>query len=439
MILPVSVLAMFRKTKVLAVAFLVSLGAIFPTPAHATSCTPAKQLASKNIAQLHAEVVNAATGETLFSNAADEAARTASVMKVLTAAVALDVLGKDFRVTTGVYADPVDPSKIYLVGAGDVTLSRMPGNITSYYAKAPKLDTLTRLISNWSRERGVEIKEVFIDNSLYGSDVEWHPTWSKEGLSKGYMTAVSALQIDAGRLTSTRNKNVWLAKRTATPVVQAGELFISSLNKRRIAVGQAATEAKVPDGAQLIASVKSRPLSEWVANMLRVSDNALAEAMARLASLEAGFDGSMESLTPLYKSVLAARGLDVSNIEIVDASGLSRDNAVPAGFVTDLLELVNSGIGDYELIESGMPVSGKPGSLRSRLATGTRAETRGKVVAKTGYIKSGYSLAGYLTARDGTELIFTVYNLREQATLRNRLAMDNLVYRFYQCGAMLSN
>jgi len=36
-------------------------------------------------------------------------------------------------------------------------------------------------------------------------------------------------------------------------------------------------------------------------------------------------------------------------------------------------------------------------------------------------------------------LIFTVYNLAERANANHRLAMDNLVYRFYQCGASLSS
>ena len=430
---------MFTKAQAALLTLLMVLVALFSTPAHATSCTPAKQLASKNIKQLHAEVVNAATGETLFAVNEDQAERSASVMKVLTAAVALDVLGPDYRVTTSVYSDPANPGQIYLVGAGDVTLSRMPGNITSYYAKAPKLDTLTRQISGWAKLRGITITDVFIDNSLYGGDDEWHDTWSKRGLSDGYMAPVSALQIDAGRLMSTKFKNRWLAKRTSSPVVQAGELFITSLNKRNLAPGLTASERALPEGAEFIASVQSRPMSEWIINMLKVSDNSLAEALGRLSSLKAGLDGSMESLTPLYVQTLVARGIDTTGLEIVDASGLSRENKVPVRLVNEVLALVNQQVGDYEIIEQGMPVSGQPGSLRSRFANGNLKAARGLVVAKTGYITTGYSLAGFLTARDGTELIFSVYNLTDRATFNQRQAMDNLVYRFYQCGARLSN
>ncbi len=429
---------MQNRSKSLLLAVALAITALFPTPAHA-SCTVDKQLTSKNIKQLHVEVLDAVSGKTLFSKAEQQPARTASVMKVLTAAVALDVLGPDYRITTSVMVSPSEPGKLYLVGSGDVTLSRMPGNITSYYAKAPKLDSLTRQIASWAKASSVSISAVSVDSSLFGGDKEWHPTWSKLGLSSGYMAPVSALQIDAARITSTRNPNSWLAKRTSTPVKQAGELFVASLNKMGIATGLVATSAKAPTDSVVIASVQSRPVSELVANMLRVSDNSIAEALGRVASIKYGLDGSMASLTPLYKNVLKARGIDTSKILITDASGLSRLNQVPAAVVNDLLLLVKQGVVEYESLEAGLPVSGERGSLRSRFATGSKLETKGKVIAKTGYILTGYSLAGFLTAKDGTELIFTVYNLADRANANHRLAMDNLVYRFYQCGASLTS
>lgn len=430
---------MLIRVRAATIAILMVLVTLFPSPAHAASCTAKKQLSSSNIVQLHAEVLNAVTGETLFAVNEDQPERSASVIKILTAAVALDVLGPDYQVTTNVYSDPANPGQIYLVGSGDLTLSRMPRNITSYYAKAPKLDTLTRQISSWAKQQGVSITDVFIDNSLYGGDDEWHETWSKRGLSSGYMAPVSALQIDAGRLMSTKVKNRWLAKRTATPVTQAGELFVTSLNKRKLATGLVATERELPEGAEVIASVQSRPMSEWIVNMLKVSDNSLAEALGRLSSLAAGLDGSMASLTELYAQVLGARGIDTSGLLVVDASGLSRENRVPVSLVNQVLTLVDQQVGDYQVIEKGLPVSGKAGSLRTRFANGTHRAARGVVVAKTGYITTGYSLAGFLTARDGTELIFSVYNLTDKASFKQRQAMDNLVYRFYQCGARLSN
>jgi D-alanyl-D-alanine carboxypeptidase/D-alanyl-D-alanine-endopeptidase (penicillin-binding protein 4) len=422
--------------------FVVALGlgltAFFPAPAFAAACSTQKQLASKNIAALHLEVLNSETGEQMLAINETAAERAASVMKLLTAAVALDVLGPEHRITTTVYADTLNPGKVYLVGQGDITLSRMPNKVTSYYSRAPKLDSLSKQIASWAKQNGTVITEVVIDNSLYGGDADWHQTWDKRGLTQGYMAPVSALQIDAGRVTSAKHPNRWIAKRTAKPVEQAGELFLASLNKRKLALGAVVVQDIVPESAVPIAFVQSRPLSEWILRMLRVSDNSLSEAMARQASIALGFDGSMESLTLAYQQVLGARGLEVSKLEIVDASGLSRLNKVPAEFVNELLVLISQGVGDYSVIEAGMPVSGKSGSLKTRFASGSKLATKGLVVAKTGFIRTGYSLAGFLTARDGTELIFTVYNLSPRATFKNRQAMDNLVYRLFQCGARLS-
>ena len=60
-----------------------------------------------------------------------------------------------------------------------------------------------------------------------------------------------------------------------------------------------------------------------------------------------------------------------------------------------------------------------------------------KVVAKTGWIRTGYSLAGYLFPEDGSQLIFTVYNLANSVAIKNRDAMDELVMGFFGCGANL--
>ncbi|MFZ9744930.1 MAG: D-alanyl-D-alanine carboxypeptidase, partial [Aquiluna sp.] len=100
---------MSLKSKSLILSSLLVIGAAFPTAAHATNCQPTKQLASPNIAQLHVEVLNANTGQTLLAINENQAERSASVMKVLTAAVALDVLGPEHKVTTNVFSDLQNP------------------------------------------------------------------------------------------------------------------------------------------------------------------------------------------------------------------------------------------------------------------------------------------------------------------------------------------
>jgi D-alanyl-D-alanine carboxypeptidase/D-alanyl-D-alanine-endopeptidase (penicillin-binding protein 4) len=180
-------------------------------------------------------------------------------------------------------------------------------------------------------------------------------------------------------------------------------------------------------------------MSEWIANTLRVSDNALSEALARLVSIELGMGGTAESLDAAYKQVLAARGIDTSKIRIIDGSGLSRSNRVPAAVINRILAQVYAESEKHAAVRAGMPVSGKPGSLRFRFNAGKQRDALNLIEAKTGWIRTGYSLAGFIKAKDGTDLIFTVYNLGNSVSYRNRAAMDALVHGFFRCGASLSS
>ena len=71
---------MFLKSKAIFLTSALLVATVFPTAAHATSCQPTKQLASSHIAQLHVEVLNASTGQTLFAKNETSAERSASVM-----------------------------------------------------------------------------------------------------------------------------------------------------------------------------------------------------------------------------------------------------------------------------------------------------------------------------------------------------------------------
>ena len=427
----------------MAVVTALAFGSLFApsalaVPADVAPCSVESLTKAKGIKSLHAEVRRADNSQVLFSRRADTPARTASVMKVITSVVALDALGPDYRVETKVYGD-TSSGRIYLVGSGDVTLSRMPGNIVSYYSGGPKLDSLSKQIASWAKRNKVTISQVVLDSSLYGANEDWHSTWDKRGLSQGYMAPVSALQIDAGRLTSSRNQNVFIGQRTAKPINQAGVLFLKSLRKYGLAQSASATVGNLASGSAVIASVKSQPISKWIENTLNVSDNALAEALGRLSSLALGFDGSASSLTRAYSKALQARGLETKGLLIVDGSGLSRLNRVPAKLVNDVLSQVYANQASHSAVVAGMPVSGKPGSLRYRFSSGEQRQALFNIEAKTGWIRTGYSLAGKIKAQDGTELIFTVYNLWNTVSYENRAAMDKLVYGFYRCGAALSN
>lgn len=414
------------------------------------------------ILQLQAAVLDPATDEMLYDIGAEIPSRTASVMKLLTAAAAIETLGPNYRVKTRVYADAEDPKKIYLVGAGDVTLSRTAPGQQSIYRDAPKLSSLGFQINQYvselepiepeepeqpnqpnpvqpepvPEEFTQEITEIVLDSTLWGGvdgSGQWEKNWNPEGINDGWMSQTSALQVDGDREQPSR----LTSQRSEAPVERAGIWFQEAIGEN--AQNAELSYGEAPADAVEIASVLSEPIKEWIRIMLLRSDNTIAEALARLVAYEVGLDGSdFDSLTAAYKTALSGTGLNTQGLLIEDGSGLSAYSQVSPKFIAELMDLVVSGYPSFEIILNSLPVAGESGSLENRFDEGETADAAGKVLAKTGWIRTGYTLAGTMTAKDGTELVFAVYNLGD-VSIPNREALDELVYGIYDCGADLGN
>ena len=399
-----------------------------PSPTSARMCSVAEQAADPLLANLSAVVINPATDEILFDRNAQTPSATASVMKLLTAAAALETLGPNYRAETRVYQDATDPSTIILVGGGDPTLSRTAAGVQSVYVDAPKLSTLALNVNQ--RLAGTPISKIILDSSMF-QGASWESSWERSEQTQGYMSEVTALQVDGDRANPSKETSA----RSTNPVGNAGRFFKTALGES----ASAATVVKgaLPASAKEIAKVVSQPISKWINHMLQVSDNTQAEALARLVSLDMGFDGSFASIGPAFKKALANTGLDLSAVTIRDGSGLSDFNAVSPKVIADLMKLVINNTSNLGVINQGLPVSGESGSLANRFK-GDNVDAAGKIFAKTGWIKKGYTLGGYLKAADGTTLTFAVYALGNVSD-STKQAIDNLVTGFYRCGDTLSN
>jgi D-alanyl-D-alanine carboxypeptidase/D-alanyl-D-alanine-endopeptidase (penicillin-binding protein 4) len=399
-----------------------------PTPTDARTCSVYDQVAAFSPETLQAVVINPATEEVLFDRSANTPASTASTMKMLTAVAALQTLGPNYRAETRVYQDPAEPGTIILVGGGDPTLSSTPAGKQSVYRDAPKLSTLA--VTTLAKLAGAPITKIVVDSSLFAG-ASWEASWERSEQTQGYMSEVTALQTDGDR----SNPAAETSPRSTSPVLNTGKYFRTALGGS--AKGAKVVEGVLPASATEISKVLSQPISRWITHMLQVSDNTQAEALARLISLDAGFDGSFASINSAMKKALAGTGLDLTGVVIKDGSGLSDFNAVSPTFLAKLSALIMAGAGDYALVKAALPVSGESGSLASRFK-GDNLDASGKVHAKTGWIKKGYTLAGYIDSKDGTPLVFAVYALGtvNEATKQK---IDNLVTGFYRCGNLLSN
>jgi len=397
----------------------------------AAGCTVTKQLADQRLGSLQAIVVDNASGKTLLDVDGSKGSATASAMKLLTASAALKVLGPNYRVTTKIFADPADSSHLYFVGAGDPTLSRTPNGQQSVYKNAPKISDLAVLVNAWVKANAVPaINTITLDSSFFNG-ASYESSWPATELTQGYVSNITALQVDGDRANPAKETSA----RSSDPVARAGAAL-------KIAIGKAAVNATLvsgvtPTGATtVVASVTSQPISTWINHMLQVSDNTEAEFLARLVSKQSGGDGSFDSINDTMQAALQSLGLDTTGMVLRDGSGESDQNQVTPLFFTQLMKTVLTGADNLNYVAQGLPVSGESGSLATRFK-GANSAAIGHVFAKTGWIKNGYTLAGYIKPEDGSTLTFAVYALGKVDDTA-KLAIDNLVTGFYSCGLKLT-
>jgi D-alanyl-D-alanine carboxypeptidase/D-alanyl-D-alanine-endopeptidase (penicillin-binding protein 4) len=406
-----------------------------PVPATAPrTCSVVDVASDPRLATLQAQVRSADTGEILFDRNGDTPARTASTFKVITSAAALAVFGPDHVFETRVVAGD-EPGTIVLVGGGDVTLTRLPTGQRSVYTDAAHLDDLvaqTRAALADDGDSDGSVTRIVVDASLFGSD-DWRPDWNPNSPAEGYQTRVTALQVDGDREDPTRTGS----PRGTDPTGRAADAFSASFPGARVESGTATP------GADELASVSSPTVASLISDSLLESDNMIAEMLARLVSIELGAGNTFASLQQAIPEALEVYGIPTDGIVVADGSGLSTANAVPPSYLTRLFGLVEDGVGDLEAVEAGLPVAGETGTLdEDERFTGDSAAARGHVFAKTGYVRSAYTLSGIIEAADGSTLVFTIYALGtvgETLPTTTMEGIDALTTAFYRCGDDLSN
>ena len=395
------------------------------------TCSVSEEASNPSLGTLQAVVLNAETGEVLYDRDANKPAATASVMKTLSAAAALMTLGPNYRATTTVTADPVSNTTIALIGGGDVTLSKTRPGAQSVYRDAPKLSNLATQVRAWAERNGViEINEIILDSTKF-SGSPWESSWKRRDQADGWISEVTALQADGDR----KRPADFTSSRTGQPVLSAGEAFKKELGA--LAANAVLVESAAPAEFVEIGSVQSQPMSRWITHILQTSENIETEMLAKLVSVDLGFDGSFESLDSAFKRALGTTGLDFTGVRIRDASGLSQLNMVPPKFMAELMRLVNAEFADFGQIKRSLPIAGESGTLGGRFK-GDIKDATGQILAKNGYIIGVHTLNGIINAQDGTDLTFTIYALGEVGS-DVRTAIDTLATAFYRCGNNLSN
>ena len=382
-------------------------------------------VAAGGLGTLSGQVVDPTTGEVLWQRDPAAALVPGSTAKLLTCAAALLALDHQARLHTTVLAGS-EPGTVVLVGGGDPTLSATESGTVTVYPGAARLDDLVDQVQATAVG---PVQRVLVDVHRYVGD-PMAPSWLPADVAGGYIAPIEPVMLDGARADPTEE----VSPRAAKPATAAAAELARRLgaDPDTVALGSASP------GAAVLGVVSSPPVEDLVATTLSKSDNVLAEVLAREVARATGAQPSFSGGTQAVLSVLGEHGFDVSRVTLMDGSGLSAQDAVPATLLTDLLSAAADPDESQRRTAAlrpmlvGLPVAGSSGTLAERY-TGPAADGRGWVRAKTGTLTGVNSLAGTVLDAEGRVLVFALLsNGPNPVSVRPRL--DALAATLRSCG-----
>jgi len=353
----------------------------------------------------------------------DDALTPASTQKILVATAALDVLGPDFRFETKLVAEnrPRDGAvgPLWLVGSGDPTLATPEYALWLKDRPRYQLRQFTPLagLADGLLSAGVRT----VTGGIFGDDSRYDraravPGWKPSYLSDGEVGPLGALLVNDGFSVFDQP----IAQRAADPAAHAAGELTRLAGEFGITVAGPPASGTAPAKTVTIATVRSAPLSDIVAGMLRESDNTAAELLTRELGVAKAHDGSTAAGTKAVVDVLSAARLPTAGVRLGDGSGLLTTNQVPCPALAAALRAPDRN--GAPRLEPLLAVAGRSGTLEPRLV-GTPLE--GKLRAKTGSLDGVTGLAGFVDGRHELSFAFLANgNLSDPA---GRLLQDKLV------------
>ena len=287
-------------------------------------------------------------GKELVAQNADKSFVPASVTKIVTAWLAMEVLGGDYRFETKFYLD--DKRVLYIRGGGD------PFLVSEELAKlAPEL------VASIGKE---PLTGIVLDASYYPSDLRIPGI---EDTTESYDALNSALAVNFNTIAAMRkgktvrsaeeqtpitplaisefqargpkgSGRISLSKDPAVSLKYAGELIAAFIERAGGSVKGKITTGTVPEGLKPVYVHKSRPLSEILVQLLIASNNYIANQVFLEIGGTLGGPVSLEKSLKVANAMLAANDL-AEDIHIEEGSGISRNNRFTARGLAHVLDL----------------------------------------------------------------------------------------------------
>lgn len=394
-----------------------------PTPEGLAATLAPTLTDHRNLGILTGRVTDAMTATELWQQGDNVPMMPASTNKTLTTSAALLTLDRDARVTTRVVAGE-QLGVVVLVGGGDPTLSGAPPDQDTWYHGAARISDLADQV----RRSGVAPTAVQVDTSAF-SGPKMAPGWDPEDIEGGDIAPIESAMVDAGRIQPATDES----KRSYSPALDAGRVLAQALDVDPDSVTIA--DHPAPASARQLATVQSAPLIVRLQDMMDVSDNVLAECIARevAAAMQRprSFAGGVDAVT----NRLSSAHIDLSGAALQDSSGLSIDDRLTAKALNDVVQAA-AGPDQPALrpLLDLLPVASGSGTLSDQFLDRTRrpGPVSGWLRAKTGSLTHVNALAGVVTDVSGRVLAFSL--ISNQAGPWGLVAIDKVASTLRSCG-----
>lgn len=421
--------------------------------------------------------------QTLFSLNAEKSLIPASLTKIITAAGVLDGLGPSLKLETklmsaaAIKGDQLE-GDLYLVGGGD------PGFVS---------ETMWFLVNEF-RRTGVKTIQghVIVDDSRFDR-VRSDESRQDERVDRAFDAPVGAMSYNwnsvnifvrpgakagegarvvldpegdfvrlEGSVKTTHGKGVQVnveRKKSKDPEhsevihvsgqigVEANEFvayknitapdrwsginLIQFLAQRGIKVKGEVKIGTAPKEARLLARAESKPVAALVSDMLKFSNNFVAEMLVKNLAAESGRSpATLAAGVGLIQKSLPKFGLDEKKVTYLNPSGFTRENRTTASDLNSMMIKMKERFDFFPEFASALPIGGVDGTLKSRMK-GSLAH--GRIRAKTGLLNGVVGLAGFAGKKESglTSFVF-IFNGRGQLGEEARQLFDQLATELVQ-------
>ena len=186
-------------------------------------------------------------------------------------------------------------------------------------------------------------------------------------------------------------------------------------------------EAAVPAGARLLATVNSPPLADIVRSINKYSNNVMArQLLLTLGAERSGTPGTTDKGIQVVHAWLKQRRLDFPELVLENGAGLSRDEAISARHLGEVLLAAWRSPFMPEFVSS-LPISAMDGTLRKRF---NEDGLEGQMHLKTGSLRDVRSVAGYVQDRAGRRVAVVCLHNSSRADTAAGQAVQEAVLRW---------